>query len=61
MHYIPHKSSQVREFINLEDGVSLLVFHYMEKNFQPRIVINNKELPVTNNEPQYMRDDYRWC
>lgn len=58
MHYILHKSSQAREFTNPEDGISRLVFPYMGKNFQPRFVINNKELPFTDNDPQYMRDDY---
>jgi hypothetical protein len=58
MHYILHKSSQARELTSPEDGVSRLVFPYMGKNFQPRFVINNKELPFTDNDPQYMRDDY---
>jgi hypothetical protein len=58
-HYIQYKSNQARE---LEDptnpGLYRLVFPYMGRNLQPRIVVNGKELPFTERDPQEIRDDY---
>lgn len=58
-HYIQYKSSQVREVEDpLNPGLARLVFPYMGKNFQPRFIVNGKELPFTESDPQEVRDDF---
>ena len=58
-HYIQFKSNQVRELEDTSNlGIARLVFPYMGKNIQPRLVVNGKELPFTENDLQEFRDNY---
>ena len=58
-HYIQFKSNQGREIEEAANpGLARLVFPYMGKNLQPRLVVNGKELPFTENDFQELRDNY---
>ena len=58
-HYIMYKSNQVREIEEpANPGVARLVFPYMGKNLQPRFIVNGKEFPFTDRDPQEIRDHF---
>lgn len=57
--FLMHKSGGIREIDNPNNpGESFLAYPVFNGFVQPRIVVNNKELPFTDYDPQSVKNDY---